>query len=295
MQVSINGTSKEVIQFLLGLSGQIAGALSKPAPVVTEVRDPVPVRTVEASAEQNAQIAGAARTAPADNPEGAKAEAAPAANAKLEPVADAAKPEPTPEPTAKPKARKSRLTPIVPAAGEVKPEPVAGAAKPEPKPEPTPETVSKSGVIPENLLPLGWATWSVAKRRLWAQTQPGLSANERFVLLQANPLTGTEKPEPVAAAKPEPVAETKPEPATEPATTGAAPAEGDGVDCPLPPTWEAWSLPKKIMWATMRSAGETATLLKQFGFADKIGPVDAENLFQVRRKLEIAMRMEAQA
>jgi hypothetical protein len=112
------------------------------------------------------------------------------------------------------------------------------------------------------------------------------------VLLQANPVA--EGSGAAVEGKPEPVTETKPEPVTEPDKTEPA-AGAEGVECVLPPTWEAWSLPKKIMWATMRSPGETATLLTQFGFADKIGPVNDENLAQVRRKLEIAMRMEAQA
>lgn len=82
----------------------------------------------------------------------------------------------------------------------------------------------------------------------------------------------------------------KTETKTEPTSAADAAAE-----CALPTTWGAWSLAKRIMWATMRSVSETNSLLKQFGFADKIPDATADTLLNVRRKLEIAMRMEAQS
>lgn len=289
MNVSINGTSKEVVQFLLSLSGQIATALGKPAPVVTEVHG---MTAAEASATHPEQVknrcAGAGTVA--FNGTVVKTEAGDPISVEqvVEPVAPeevVAHVTPPPAKTDEPKTRKRHTK-----AEETKLEPVTGDGSQ--TAEATQTTPPAQESTPTGVtLPTEWPLMTVPARRHWAQTTEGLTPSERFELLQANPLAADPLP---SDGKPETKAETKTPAETKPETKpGAAPAAD--VECVLPPTWSAWSLPKKIMWATMRSAGETNSLLKQLGFAGKIPDATEETLAQVRRKLEIAMRMEAQA
>lgn len=297
MQVSINGTSKEVVQFLLSLSGQIAGVMTGPAPVVTEVvRTPAAtcLRVGQVAHMHPDQIRGALsgadgvvllKTPPEPTADPEKGIAGSGVTFDGAQSVESLTPQElgdklSPEPTAKaeePKTRKRREK----ASGESKLGTGAVSAV-EPTAAQTPEA---SPVAPKPVagvtLPDEWPLMSAEARRNWAQAATGITAMQRHQLFEANPIAESTqtKPEPEVAAKP----------ATTPGSDTPA------VECVLPPTWTAWSTAKRIMWATMRSVDETNSLLKQFGFAGQIPDATADTLFQVRRKLEIAMRMEAQA
>lgn len=336
----MNGSPKEINQFLLSLSGALALAQGRPAPTVREeltreeaVKAALAGNVTDAGVSLDDVVAGYNRmngfpaVGEPSHLEQLQTVMEGAAKAAGEPVKEPVAPETAqgaPDhagaeiPPAKeepkvdePKTRKRKgagkleagVTQAQADAAKVEAEKAEADTKAalEPKPDAAateakaePAAAPMYGMSVE-LLPVGWATWSVTKRRMWAQTQPDLTPSERFALLQANPVPVAD-PTPAAPAEPKP--ETKTEaPAEQKAETQPA-AAGEvamaGADFALPPTWEAWSLAKRIMWATMRSVPETNSLLKQFGLLEKIGETTAENLFQVRRKLEIAMRMEAQ-
>lgn len=313
----MNGSPKELTAFLVALAANYAVVKGIHPPLVVEVPDDGKPRhagevhpTVTAAVK--AALAGAGDVSVNGavvkaSPEPEKPE--PVAGGAVDPEADAkaeaeriralgipnpddAKPEPKAD---EPKARKSRgkkgdgesrLSPGVTQAQY-------DAAKAEAECE---EAAQKAGLDVaqpkpslDYVLPDGWDTWSVGKRRVWVESST-LAPVTKFKLLQDNPVPEKDKVEPKAEPKPE----TKPETKSEPVTDTAKP-EAEVGTCELPPTWGAWSLAKRIMWATMRSVAETNALLVQFGFGLKIAPATAENLSQVRRKLEIAMRMEAQA